>query len=246
MWKLAASRRAEFDASAADYDRYRPRYPDSLFDDLVSLAGLAPGDAAVEIGAGTGIASLPLAERGLDLTALEPAPGMAGIASEKLNGRGQILVCRLEDWSPQHSVGLVAAFNSWHWVEPRPGIAVLERTLRPGGVLAVVWSEVIQWGQEPFEAVMADLAGWSPSPTMTSLLAESLEPLRASGLFGDFDVRRYRFSRDLDAEAYIAVTRTYGTTRPDWEVAVRRAIDEHCGAVVTKIEDAVLFWARRG
>ena len=225
VWKLAADRRAEFDASAADYDRYRPRYPDSLFDELVGLAGLAPGDAAIEIGAGTGIASLPLVERGLRLTALEPALGMARIASQKLDGRGEILVQRFEDFSVQEPVSLVAAFNSWHWVEPGPGIAALERTLRPGGILAVVWSEVVQWGQEPFETTMFELAGWSPSRTMTPALVDSLEPLGSSGLFGDFEVRRYRLSRDLDAQTYIEGTRTYGSTQPDWEDAVRRAIE---------------------
>jgi hypothetical protein len=40
--------RQTFDAAAARYDRVRPEYPGALFDDLVALAGLTPGDHLLE------------------------------------------------------------------------------------------------------------------------------------------------------------------------------------------------------
>ncbi|HET6873413.1 MAG TPA: rRNA adenine N-6-methyltransferase family protein, partial [Acidimicrobiales bacterium] len=84
MWTSAASRRDEFDQGAVAYDRYRPRYPDSVFDEIVTKARLGPGASAVEIGAGTGIATVRLVERGLRVTAVEPAPAMAAIVRAKL------------------------------------------------------------------------------------------------------------------------------------------------------------------
>ena len=59
--------RATFDEVADLYEAARPTYPPQLFDDLVSLAGLSPGARVVEIGCGTGQATLPLAERGLEI-----------------------------------------------------------------------------------------------------------------------------------------------------------------------------------
>ena len=41
---------AVFDAAAEDYQRSRPVSPAQLFDDLVELAGLAPGARVLEIG----------------------------------------------------------------------------------------------------------------------------------------------------------------------------------------------------
>jgi len=66
--------RRRFDDAAESYHRARPDYPERLFDDLVSLAGLRSGGDLLEIGCGTGKATLPLARRGLRITCLELAP----------------------------------------------------------------------------------------------------------------------------------------------------------------------------
>jgi len=50
--------RETFDTVAALYDRARPRYPSALFDDLADLAGIGSGARVLEIGPGTGQATL--------------------------------------------------------------------------------------------------------------------------------------------------------------------------------------------
>lgn len=39
MWKMAARRSSEFDSSAVAYDRYRPQYPNGIFEDIIELQG---------------------------------------------------------------------------------------------------------------------------------------------------------------------------------------------------------------
>jgi protein-L-isoaspartate O-methyltransferase len=63
--------RASFDEDAERYDRARPGYPPRLFEDLIELAGLGPGCRLLEVGAGTGKASVPLAVIGCRITAVE-------------------------------------------------------------------------------------------------------------------------------------------------------------------------------
>ena len=72
--------RRGFDDDAHAYDRTRPICPTELFDDVFALTDLAPGKRVLEIGAGTGQASLALAQRGLAITALELGPGLAELA----------------------------------------------------------------------------------------------------------------------------------------------------------------------
>jgi SAM-dependent methyltransferase len=56
--------RATFDRVAPLYDEARPTYPEELFDDVVSLSGIPPGGRILEIGCGTGQATVLFARRG--------------------------------------------------------------------------------------------------------------------------------------------------------------------------------------
>jgi len=48
--------RQTFDRAAWVYDRVRPEYPEALFDDLIALTGLVPGDHLLEVGCVSGTA----------------------------------------------------------------------------------------------------------------------------------------------------------------------------------------------
>ncbi len=160
LWKVAAEASDRFAADALRYDRFRPRYPAAVFDDIVESGRLRPGDRAIEVGAGTGIATGPLVERGLAVTAVEPAGAMAAVAAARLADRAAFVVGRFEDLAPDPaSVRLVADFNAWHWVDPVTALDLTAGVLEPGGSLALVWTEVVSWGGVPFEDRLAETFG---------------------------------------------------------------------------------------
>ena len=64
-------RALSFGAGAADYERYRPGYPDRLVDTIRAYAG-RPLRTALEIGAGTGKATRVFAAAGIDVLATDP------------------------------------------------------------------------------------------------------------------------------------------------------------------------------
>lgn len=68
-----------FNRMASDYDA-RPEYPETLIDEIAKSAS-ASGSRLIDLGAGIGHLALPLAERGFDVLALEPARFML----ERLN-----------------------------------------------------------------------------------------------------------------------------------------------------------------
>ena len=114
--------RAGFDRAAEDYQRTRPVCPPQLFSDLIDLAALEAGDQVIEIGCGTGQATVPLAEHGLSVTAVELGAELAAIARRRLAAfpACEVVTCSFEDWQAHDAtLDAVAAVNSLHWIDPR-------------------------------------------------------------------------------------------------------------------------------
>ncbi len=245
IWRLAARRSSEFDASAVAYDNYRPRYPDETIKDIVELGQLRPGAATIEIGAGTGIGTAALVEHGLRVVAIEPSAGMRQLAQEKLGDRARFVEGRFEDWSETDQVEAIVAFSAWHWVEPTKGLDLAASLLSSGGALAVAWTEIVSWGQGDFEARLADVTGSPWGKTVEHMVA-ALGPIEADDRFGTLTSTRHRFERTLDADSFIALTRTYpGFHTSERDAAYRQLIDNDFGGSITRVEDAVLHLARR-
>lgn len=245
LWRFADVATDRFAAQARDYDRYRPRYPEGVFEDIVDRAHLASGDGVVEIGAGTGIATRPLVDRDLQVTAIEPSDTLAAMTKAKVTGEADVVSGRFEDFSTSSPIRLVAAFNAWHWVDPTIGVDRAAGMLESGGSLALVWTEVVQWGEEPFGDRLVEVfeQTWNKRE---SFVDDSLQPIRDDGRFEEVLVRHHIFNRTLDAATFVAVTRTYGGNHTTEQYrAIERIINDDFGGAVTKIEDAVLYLTRR-
>ena len=135
-----------FAGQGADYDRLRPGYPDAVLDAMLApLAGSAPTLRAIDLGAGTGKLSGALAERGLEVTAVDTSEAMLEVA----RARGRTIaagslsthLARAEETGlPAASAELVTVAQAWHWFDAEEASAEVARLLAPGGVLALVWN----------------------------------------------------------------------------------------------------------
>lgn len=213
--------RRGFDQAAEDYQRTRPVCPPELFDDLMWLAGLKPGDRVVEIGCGAGQATVPLAKRGLAVIAVELGPQLSAIARRRLSGFPDVEVVTrsFEEWRPQEAgFDAVVAVSSLHWIDPQLRYAKPYELLRVGGVMAVAgcmraqpasagrfWTDV----QVDYRAV-----GYAGSPPPQP---EQISPWRfpheSSGLFQEVASVRYPFEVVYSAEEYLANLATQSGTR---------------------------------
>jgi trans-aconitate methyltransferase len=134
-----AIRARSFGAVARDYDRARPSYAAELVDDIV---GLLPGRDVVEVGAGTGKATVLFAARGLEMTCVEPDPEMAVVLAEntRLLPNVSVTVSSFEDFQPAGLYDGLLAAQSWHWTSREHRWAKAASMLREGGVIALFWN----------------------------------------------------------------------------------------------------------
>lgn len=258
-----------FGEAAEAYDAARPDYPAELLADVMAYAG--PGGAVgVEVGAGTGKATVPLAGYGGSLLCLEPDPRMAAVlrrATAHFPGV-RIEVVAFEEWRPPGpDFGLLVAATTWHWLDPERRWDLVHGALAPGGALALLWNP--QGVCDP--ELHADLApvdarhGIADSPHGILASQYGAEPgqwggdqgwpadeCRRDGRFHDLRARRVRWVRGFDTEGYLrflSSVSAYRALPPRRRARVladtARVLDAHGGGMrVEQITDLFLARAR--
>ncbi|MEU7642786.1 class I SAM-dependent methyltransferase [Streptomyces sp. NPDC039016] len=138
------SRRRIFGDDAEQYDTARPGYPRQLVADVLDFSALAAGEPALEVGAGTGKATLAFARSGLPMTCVEPDVRMARVLRHRCaqlsGGEVGIEVADFETWHPARRYGLLYCAQAWHWVDPAVRWARAQAALAPGGAIALFWN----------------------------------------------------------------------------------------------------------
>lgn len=177
-----------FSDRAEEYAKYRPGYPDAAIDIILEGLGEPCNLVAADIGAGTGIASRLLAERGVQVWAIEPNHQMrqaAGVLPRMtmLNGNAE------KTGLDAHSVDLVTCFQAFHWFTPDLCLPELHRILKPAGRLAVVWnnrdrSDLFTQG---YSEIVKQLSNQHPAEQKIA----AIDPLINSDRF--CNVREYNF-----------------------------------------------------
>lgn len=197
----------------------RPGYPARLFDDLASVLG----PRVLEIGCGTGQATLPLARRGHAITAVELGSGMATVARRKLAAfpEVEVVVSPFEEWPlPEHRFDSVFAATAFHWVDPAVRTTKAADALKPGGTLAVVSTHHIAGGSEQFFAdVQRCYERFDPTtPPGLHLHSAEHEPRDSgefdrSGRFGPVRFARYEWEQEYTTTEYLDLLSTYSGHR---------------------------------
>ena len=255
--------RSTFDGVASLYDEVRPGYPERLFDDLVSLSGTGPGARTLEIGCGTGQATLPLARRGYCLLCVELGANLAAVARTKLADypKARVLACSFEEWPPEEAAfDLVVSATAFHWVDHRVRYRKSARVLRPGGSLALVWHRADPEGSsEGFIEALEDVhrreapeLAPERQPSRLDREPDKAGEIERSGFFERPEERAYRFGVAHDAESYLRLLGTYSAhrsldeeTRRRLFVAVGRLIDEEYGGRVIEGYRSELYVSRK-
>ncbi len=234
-----------FDRDAELYDRARPSYPEQVFDDLIDLADLQPESFLLEVGCGTGRATLPLARRGFRIVCIELGENLAAVARRNLAPFPgvRVDVAPFEAWDPKGEMfDLVYAASSWHWIDPDVRYPKAHRVLNPGGSLAIIGGgHAFPEDADPFFFEIQDVyreLGMQPAdevwpPPSPHKVPDMREEIEATGLFADFQSRRYVWELTYNAEPYVDLLNTFSghiALEPEKREFLYRSIRERMNA----------------
>lgn len=248
-----------FDQDAGLYDQARPGFPSALLDDLVDRCGIRAGCALLEIGPGTGQATLELAGRGAHVHAVELGPALADNLRTKVGKLPvEVDTAGFEQWPlPTLPFDVVASFRAWHWIDAEVRTSKVASALRPGGVLATVTETHVAGGTPGFhEGVRDCFAAASPGAPMepppdAETVVEDLDEVDGSDLFTDVVRSRYVDVVSYAAQEYVDLLGTYpwrllpAPIRDDFFGRVRALIDDEFGGTIAKAYLYELRTARR-
>ncbi|MDJ0795685.1 MAG: class I SAM-dependent methyltransferase [Calothrix sp. MO_167.B12] len=199
-----------FSDRVENYVKYRPSYPDAVIDKI--LEELSPQIIAADIGAGTGISSLLLAERGIKVIAIEPNIVMRNAGKE---GTYALSTVEWRDGTaeltklPNASVDLVTCFQAFHWFNPEASLLEFHRILKPSGRLAVVWNNRNQ--EDELTAEYSRLVRIASNNHPAESRMKRVEPLLASPYFVNVRAYTFNYQQPLDLDGLIgrAVSASY-------------------------------------
>ena len=261
----APERRASFNDVAVLYDEWRPGYPDAVYDDVIAQAALKPGASLLEIGSGTGHATLPFARRGLAIDCIELGEPMAAIARRNLAGFSgvTITVADFDRWTTEQRYELVFSASAYHWLNRETRVQRIAALLHPAGWLAVWRNHHVRSSKESqrFNGRVQQIyrrtspsfaAGTRGILTVDQIPRPEPDEWLASGLFADVLSRVYLWQKTYSSVEYVQMLNTHSDHRmlPEAErialfAGISRLIDQEFNGSVTPEQATLLHMARK-
>jgi SAM-dependent methyltransferase len=254
------SLRVTFDRVAADYDAARPRYPESLINEVITLSGIPANGRILEVGCGPGIATIPFARRGYRMTCIELGSHLAALARVNCRDHPQveIITCAFEDWSLERSAyDLFFSAEAFHWIPPEIGYPRAAAALKDGGSAALFWILDQQRDDDLAKAVDDVFLSWADkiSAPERKLTPEWLIPIitenfKRCSSFGPVTVRQFAWSVNYSSERYAKLLGTRSANQLElgdkkrFLTEIAATVDAYGGRITMPLL-SVLFHARK-
>lgn len=250
----------QFDDAAQLYDEVRPRYSEEIVEHIIAFAALPVHGRVFEVGCGTGQMTLPFAQRGYTVVALDQGERLAALAAQHCQPYPQVRVvpCAFEAWQDTPaSYDLFLSAQAFHWIDPAYGFARAAELLKPGGTIALVWTVDRSQGSAFWQATAPIYDTYNPQTSSGSLPLEIKvdfyrQALRTSRQFAGMHEVRIAWTKRYSGAEYFKLLQTFSDHRAIPEPnksrffeAIGQVIAQMGGEVIRDYETLALL-AKKG
>ena len=217
------SLRTIFDQVVLDYDEVRPGYPTELIEDVISISAIPEGGRILELGCGTGKATIPFAKRGYSMICLDVGTSLVALAAKKCREYPKVHIQNVsfEDWKlEENAFDLMMSATAFHWIPSEIGYPKAANILKETGYIAIFshlhptpYKGFFQAVQRVYKEVVP---GWEKDGTESSTEEEIRATeayINGTGLFEQVFVKKYPWTKDYNTAEYLKLLNTYSGHR---------------------------------
>jgi SAM-dependent methyltransferase len=204
--------RKVFDSIPEGFDKWRPRYCDELFSDVIEYSKLNASKTALEIGPGTGQATEPFLKTGCSYLAIELGEHLAEYTKKRFHSYDNFHIVNADfetyDFG-QQKFDLVFSAATIQWIPEKIGFPKVHDILKSGGTLAMFMTRSDY--KAPNEALYYEIQQvykkyFHPETEYTCKLEYNNV---VNYGFINFEYRDYRKVREFTADEYVSYISTH-------------------------------------
>ena len=204
-----------FDTIPEQFDKYRPRYSQELFDNLIEYAQIGKGKNVLEIGPGTGQATEPILKSGCNYNAIELGEHLYAKMREKYDSYPNFHI--VNDDFITHDFGdtkfdMIYSAATIQWIPERYAFPKTLELLKPGGILAMMFliGDYKTPNEELFEKIQKVYSEYYKPERPYGEMKEPFDYLHATD-YGYVDLVRNDFHgvRVFNADDYVSYCGTH-------------------------------------
>lgn len=241
-----------FDTAVSLYDRMRPGYVDELYGAVFEYVRIGEDSRVLEVGSGSGQATLPVLKTGCALTAVEYGENFSQMLKEKFRdyGKFNVVTGKFEDVPlEENAYDLVFSATAFHWVPEDIGYPKVLSVLKEGGAFARFANRPRISEQMPELAADINVIygeyynkNYDIKPGTAKWFTEdkAREISQIPAKYGFTDIKYHLFHRErvFTAEEYTQLLGTYSdhiaieeSVRKAFFAEIEKAIDRHGGKI---------------
>ena len=243
-----------YDTIPEKFDKWRPRYCDGLFADIIEYTKLDSGKSALEIGPGTGQATEPILKTGCSYLAIELGENLAGYTKKKFTSYDNfhIINADFEKYDFGENIfDLVYSAAAIQWIPENVGFHKVNEVLKSGGTFAMMMTHTDEKSanvdlynaiQEVYKKHFVPEEKYTCKLDYNNVLNYG---------FTDFERRTYKDTRIFTTEEYLLYIGTHCehiTLKEPYKTrfydGIRKAVLSF-GNKITLLDDIILYLVRK-
>ena len=254
-----------FDTVVSKYEKMRPGYAPELYQTVFDYVSIGEDSRVVEVGSGSGQATLPVLQKGCELISVEYGENFSQALREKFKDypKFSVITGKFEDVElPKDSFDLVFSATAFHWVPEEIGYSKVFEILKSGGVFARFANHPYTCKNEPELAAKIDsyyaeyynkFHKKESKPRSEFTEDKAIELANIAAKYGFTDIKHAMFYRErvFAAEEYLELLGTYSdhiaieeNIRNEFFSKIGNAINE-AGGTITISDTMDLELARK-